>query len=59
MIGTYHHVSPQHLKRYLAEFDLRYSERDALGVGDEARADKLVRSIVGKRLTYSDSSAVA
>lgn len=54
--GTYHHVSPQHLKRYLAEFDFRYNERAALGVPDEARADKLVRGIVGKRLTYRDSS---
>ena len=26
--GTYHHVSPQHLKRYLAEFDFRYNERN-------------------------------
>lgn len=54
--GTYHHVSPQHLKRYLAEFDFRYNERAALGVDDEARADKLVRGIIGKRLTYRDSS---
>ena len=30
--GTYHHVSPQHLKRYLGEFDFRYNERMALGV---------------------------
>jgi transposase-like protein len=55
--GTYHHVSAKHLKRYLAEFDFRYNERQALGVTDEARADKLVRGIVGKRLTYLDSSA--
>lgn len=55
IIGTYHHVSPQHLKRYLAEFDFRYNERAALGVNDEARADKLVHGIVGKRLMYKDS----
>jgi transposase-like protein len=54
--GVYHHVSPQHLKRYLAEFDFRYNQRAALGVNDEARADNLVRGIVGKRLTYKDSS---
>ena len=54
--GTYHHVSPQHLKRYLAEFDFRYDERQSLGVSDEARADKLVRGIIGKRLTYRNSS---
>jgi hypothetical protein len=54
--GVYHHVSPQHLKRYLAEFDFRYNARVALGVNDEARADRLMGGIVGKRLTYRDSS---
>jgi hypothetical protein len=52
---VYHHVSQQHLKRYLAEFDFRYNERAALGVNDEARADRLIRGIVGKRLMYKDS----
>lgn len=56
IVGTYHHVSAQHLKRYLAEFDFRYNERAALGVDDEMRADALVRGIVGKRLMYRDSS---
>jgi transposase-like protein len=54
--GIYHHVSAKHLKRYLSEFDFRYNERAGLGVSDEARADKLVRGIVGKRLMYRDSS---
>ena len=40
IIGTYHHVSPQHLKRYLGEFDFRYNERMALGVNDKTRAAK-------------------
>ena len=47
IIGTYHHVSEQHLKRYLAEFDFRYNERSALGVEDDARSDRLIRGIVG------------
>jgi transposase-like protein len=55
VMGTYHHVSQRHLKRYLAEFDFRYNEREALGVNDETRADRLIRGIVGKRLTYRDS----
>jgi transposase-like protein len=55
--GVYHHVSPQHLKRYLAEFDFRYNERAALGVDDATRADRLIRGIVGKRLMYKDSCA--
>ena len=54
--GTYHHVSQQNLKRCLAEFDFRYNEREALGVNDEARADCVIRGIVGKRLMYKDSS---
>ena len=54
--GIYHHVSQQHLKRYLAEFDFRYNERAALGVCDEDRAERLIGGIVGKRLMYRDSS---
>lgn len=54
--GVYHHVSQQHLKRYLAEFDFRYNERAALGVTDEIRADRLIQGIAGKRLMYRDSS---
>ena len=52
VVGTYHHVSQQHLKRYLAEFDYRYNEREALGVDDTERMAKSVQGIVGKRLTY-------
>jgi transposase-like protein len=50
--GTYHHVSQQHLKRYLAEFDFRYSNRAKLGIDDERRAAALAVGIKGKRLTY-------
>jgi transposase-like protein len=56
IIGTYHHVSPQHLKRYLAEFDFRYNTRTAVGVDDATRASVALRGIVGKRLMYRDSS---
>jgi hypothetical protein len=52
IIGVYHHVSPQHLKRYLAEFDYRYNEREALGVNDAERMSRSIPGIVGKRLTY-------
>jgi transposase-like protein len=55
--GTYHHVSQQHLGRYLAKFDFRYNSRVALGLGDIARADRIVTSVVGKRLTYQTTSA--
>jgi transposase-like protein len=52
IIGTYHHVSPKHLKRYLGEFDFRHNERSALGVDDAKRARKAVAGVTGKRLTY-------
>lgn len=55
--GVYHHVSQQHLKRYLAEFDFRYNERQALGVNDSDRATKALKGIEGKRLTYGGSQA--
>jgi len=50
--GAYHHVSPQHLKRYLAEYDFRYNERAALDVTDAQRAIKALAGVVGKRMTY-------
>jgi transposase-like protein len=50
--GVYHHVSAQHLHRYLKEFDFRYNQRVALGVDDLARSEKALRGAVGKRLTY-------
>lgn len=54
--GTYHHVSQQHLKRYLAEFDFRYNERAALNVTDAERAAKALRGVVGKRVTYQETN---
>lgn len=56
IIGTYHHVSQQHLKRYLAEFDFRYNERSALNVTDLERATKAVKGVVGKRVTYQGTN---
>ena len=52
IFGTYQHVSQQHLKRYLGEFDFRYNERAGLGVNDMQRTEKAIKGIVGKRLTY-------
>jgi transposase-like protein len=55
MKGVYQHCGKKHLHRYLAEFDFRYNERAALGVCDAERADRALRGIIGKRLTYRDS----
>jgi transposase-like protein len=52
MKGIYQHCGEQHLHRYLAEYDFRYNNRQALGYNDEDRATTLLKSIVGKRLTY-------
>jgi hypothetical protein len=52
MRGVYQHCGERHLHRYLAEFDFRYSNRAKLGVDDEARADRALESVKGKRLTY-------
>jgi len=57
MKGVYQHCSEKHLHRYLAEFDFRYNNRVRLGINDPARTENALRGIVGKRLTYRDSSA--
>ena len=52
MKGVYQHCGEQHLHRYLAEFDFRYSNRIKLGVDDKERARRAVAGAAGKRLTY-------
>lgn len=59
MRGVYQHCQEKHLHRYLAEFDFRYSNRQALGCNDEDRATRLLDGIVGKRLTYQTTCARA
>lgn len=56
LVGTYQHMSEQHLHRYLAEFDFRASNRAALGVSDEVRAARAIKGTAGKRLTYRDAA---
>jgi transposase-like protein len=56
IIGTYHHVSEQHLGRYTAEFDFRYNTRK---LDDAERADESLLGAVGKRLTYRRIGPVA
>jgi transposase-like protein len=56
VMGTYHHISQQHLKRYLCEFDFRYNERMALDVTDSERAAKVLRGSVGKRVIYQEAN---
>jgi transposase-like protein len=56
MKGVYQHCSEAHLHRYVAEFDFRYNSRTRLGINDGARAERALRGIVGRRLTYLNSS---
>jgi transposase-like protein len=49
LTGTYHHVSPRHLHRYLDEFNFRYNGRS---VDDAIRNHGAIRATEGKRLTY-------
>ncbi len=69
IIGTFHHVSPQHLQRYVTEFDFRYNHRETkakvdgkwvkTGLNDTERAIELAKGIGGKRLTYRRINAAA
>jgi transposase-like protein len=52
MKGVYQHCKEKHLHRYLAEFDFRYNTRVSVGFNDTMRAEKALKGIVGKRLTY-------
>jgi transposase-like protein len=47
--GTHHAVSAEHLDRYLAEFDYRYSTRK---MSDSQRMVRLIEQTGGRRLTY-------
>ena len=49
VVGTFHHVSAQHLPLYLAEFDHRHNYRKAT---DGERTDAGLQMVVGKRLVY-------
>lgn len=47
--GTHHHVSKEHLPRYLDEFDYRATTHD---LDDSARMRDLMGRTGGRRLTY-------
>lgn len=52
LTGVYQHCGPQHLRRYVGEFDFRYNNRDC---DDSERTAIVLRGIEGKRLVYRDS----
>jgi len=69
IIGTFHHVSEQHLQRYVNEFDFRYNHRETrvkvegkwekAGFSDTERTIAALKGIGGKRLTYRRINAAA
>ena len=52
--GTFHHVSPEHLDRYVAEFAGRHNRRP---MDTEDMMAESVRGMVGKQLTYAELTA--
>jgi transposase-like protein len=59
MKGVYQHCGRNHLHRYTAEFDFRYSNRAKLGVDDVTRFSRIVEGVKGKRLTYKAADSKA
>jgi hypothetical protein len=52
--GTYHHVSAQHLHRYLCESDYRYNTRK---MDDSQRTELANNKMSGKRLQYRETKS--
>ena len=49
VVGTFHHISKQHLFRYCDEFSFRWNNRK---VTDGIRTENAIKGFVGKRLAY-------
>jgi hypothetical protein len=51
---THHHVSREHLERYLAQFDWLYTNCKAT---DSERMRSLIENVEGRRLAYKPLTA--
>jgi transposase-like protein len=49
LVGTFHHVSKEHLPRYLDEFAFRWNGRK---VKDVERTERALKQVEGKRLMF-------
>lgn len=58
MKGVYQHCGRQHLHRYAAEFEFRYSNRASKEIDDTMRADAILKGAEGKRLSYRRTDSV-
>jgi transposase-like protein len=54
IIGSFHHVSAEHLSRYCDEVSFRWDRR---GMDDTERTDAAIKGAEGKRLTYRNPSS--
>ena len=51
VIGSWHHVSREHMPKYAGEFEFRWNTRR---ISDGARMVRAIESVEGKRLTYRE-----
>jgi transposase-like protein len=49
VVGSFHHISKQHLDRYCSEFSFRWDHRS---IADSARTEIAIRQGKGRRLSY-------
>jgi transposase-like protein len=56
IVGSFHHVSKEHLHRYLTEFDFRWNMRKST---DGERAEQALKQTPGKRLFYKKPKSIA
>jgi hypothetical protein len=54
IVGSFHHVSKQHLDRYCDEFSFRWNHRK---ISDSERTEVAIQAGEGKRLLYRDPVA--
>jgi transposase-like protein len=51
IVGSWHHISKEHLAKYANEFEFRWNTR---GQTDGERMETLMGTVTGKRLTYRE-----
>jgi hypothetical protein len=54
VMGSFHHISKQHLDRYCDEFSFRWNHRKTT---DSERTIKAIKGAEGRRLMYRDPAA--
>ncbi|MBI3548272.1 MAG: IS1595 family transposase [Elusimicrobia bacterium] len=54
IMGTFHHISKEHLEKYCHEFSFRWNHRES---SDVERANAALLGTIGKRLVYSELQA--